>query len=51
MIFPGFPTHIEYGGTSFVTTHPAPMIAPAPIVTDDKTTELFPTQQSGPITV
>ena len=35
----------------FVTMQPAPIIAPAPITTDESTTELLPSQQSGPIMV
>ena len=38
----GTPATIEFGGTSFVTTLPAPTIAFSPIVTPQRIVELVP---------
>jgi len=44
IILAGFPATIVQGGTSFVTTDPAPTIEPSPIVTPFKIIELKPIQ-------
>jgi hypothetical protein len=46
----GLPTATEYGGTSRVTTEPAPITAPSPIVTPFKILTLNPTQALFPMT-
>ncbi|KAF9263014.1 hypothetical protein L218DRAFT_866450, partial [Marasmius fiardii PR-910] len=45
----GFPIATEYGGTSLVTTDPAPIVLPRPIVTPGKTCTPAPSQQSSSI--
>lgn len=47
--FAGAPTAIAYGGMSFVTTLPAPIIAPSPIVKPLKIITSAPSQTSLPI--
>lgn len=47
--FAGTPAATVYGGMSRVTTLPAPMTAPSPIVTPFRTTTSAPSQQSRPI--
>ena len=47
--FAGFPTANELSGMSFVTTDPAPITQPFPIVTPGQITEFPPIQQSSPI--
>jgi hypothetical protein len=47
--FAGFPTAKELSGISFVTTDPAPITHPFPIVIPGQITELPPIQQSSPI--
>lgn len=47
--FAGAPTAIAYGGMSFVTTLPAPIIAPSPIVKPLKIITSAPSQTSFPI--
>ena len=42
MVLAGLPTTIEFGITSFVTTDPAPTIAPSPIVTPGKIVAFAP---------
>lgn len=42
MIRAGFPATIIHGGTSFVTTEPAPTIAPSPMITPFSMIELNP---------
>ena len=44
MIRAGLPATIVHGGTSFVTTEPAPTTAPSPIVTPFKIIQLKPIQ-------
>ncbi len=45
----GMPATIAFGGTSFVTTAPAPTIAPSPMVTPGRITDFAPSQTSAPI--
>jgi len=45
----GAPTAIAYGGMFFVTTLPAPIIAPSPIVKPLKIITSAPSQTSFPI--
>lgn len=47
----GLPTAIEYGGIDLVTTEPAPIIDPRPIVTPGITVTLIPIQTSSSMTV
>lgn len=47
----GLPTHISYGGTSFVTTDPAAIIAPRPIATPFIMSEHEPIHTSSPMTM
>lgn len=47
----GFPTARECGGISFVTTLPAPITQPSPIVTPPVTTTLLASQQLSPIVI
>lgn len=47
----GFPPAMQYGGTSFVTTEFAPMIAPSPMCTPGITVTFWPIQTSLPTTV
>jgi len=42
MIVAGFPAYIEFGGTSLVTTDPAPIIEFFPIFTPGRITEFTP---------
>ena len=44
MTFAGTPATTARGGTSFVTTAPAPTIAPSPIVTPGQTVTRAPSQ-------
>ena len=48
MILAGFPATRWKGGTSFVTTLPAPTVAPLPILTPGKIIAPPPIQQSSP---
>jgi hypothetical protein len=47
--FAGLPTANEFSGISFVTTDPAPITQPLPIVIPGHITVLPPIQQSSPI--
>ncbi|KAI8851904.1 hypothetical protein BC829DRAFT_386272 [Chytridium lagenaria] len=47
----GFPATTVRGGTSLVTTLPAPITAPSPIVTPGNITAAPPIQTSFPITI
>lgn len=47
----GFPTATLKSGISFVTTLPAPIVTPLPMVTPGTTTTLPPSQQSSPIVI
>lgn len=47
----GLPAATEYGGMDFVTTAPAPIIEPWPIVTPGRMMTLRPIQQSSSITI
>lgn len=47
----GTPTTMARGATSRVTTAPAPMIAPSPIVTPGKMTACVPIQTLRPMTM
>ncbi|KAH8706178.1 hypothetical protein BGZ61DRAFT_350933, partial [Ilyonectria robusta] len=47
--FAGTPTATENSGTSLVTTLPAPIVHPLPIVTPGITVVFPPIQQSSPI--
>ena len=49
MCLAGAPAHTEYGGTSLVTTDPAPMTAPSPIVTPPIIIHFIPIHTSLPI--
>src|SRR5947208_3668777 len=51
MILAGTPATTTPGGTSFVTTDPAPTIAPGPITTPGRTTQWTPTNAPVPIRV
>ncbi|CVI22750.1 exported hypothetical protein [Agrobacterium fabacearum CFBP 5771] len=51
MTFAGLPATIAYGGTSFVTTAPAPITAPWPIVRPFKTIAPAPNHTSLPIRI
>src|SRR4051794_38344989 len=44
----GLPRAMARGGTSRVTTEPAPTIAPGPMVTPSRTITPLPSQQSSP---
>lgn len=48
-ILAGFPATTEKSGTSFVTTLPAPTMAPFPIVTSFRMMALKPIQASSPM--
>ena len=43
----GFPVTMEYGGIDVLTTLPAPMIAPRPIVTPSNSVTFAPHQTSS----
>ena len=47
--FAGFPAAIEWSGISLVTTEPAPMTQPFPMVTPGQMIAFPPIQQSSPI--
>ena len=47
----GLPTAIEKSGMSFVTTEPAPITQPLPIVTPGQIIAFPPIQQSSPIVI
>ena len=47
----GTPPIIEFSGKDFVTTLPAAITHPGPIVTPSKTVTLLPIQQFAPITI
>ena len=47
IILAGFPPTIAYGGTSFVTTAPAAIIAPFPMVTPEHIIAPNPIQTSS----
>lgn len=47
MIFAGFPATTVYGGTSSVTTEPAPTMLPSPIVTPGR--RIAPVPMSEPL--
>lgn len=49
MILDGTPPTIAYGGISFVTKAPAPIIAPSPILTPARMLTPRPIQTSLPI--
>lgn len=49
MILAGLPATTQFGGTSFVTTDPAPTTDPFPIVTPASTITFPHSQQSSPI--
>lgn len=51
MTLNGFPTFKVQGSTSLVTTEPAPIIAPLPILTPFKIIELNPIQTSSSIKI
>lgn len=51
MMTAGFPTTVAYGGTSRVTTAPAPIIAPRPIRTPGRIVAFAPTETSSSRTV
>ena len=50
-ILAGAPITTAKGGTSLVTILPAPIIAPSPMVTPERTIVLHPIQTSLPIIV
>ncbi|KAI1502674.1 hypothetical protein F5X99DRAFT_378063 [Biscogniauxia marginata] len=47
----GLPHATMKGGISLVTTLPAPMVQPRPIVTPGRTIQFPPNQQSSPIVI
>ncbi|KAL4736790.1 hypothetical protein BDV11DRAFT_207321 [Aspergillus similis] len=49
MTLQGLPTATENGGISFVTTLPAPIVHPSPILTPGRITTFPPIQQSSPM--
>jgi hypothetical protein len=51
MILAGLPATTSYGGTSFVTTLPAPTVEPFPILTPGKMIAFPPIQQSSSIQI
>jgi hypothetical protein len=51
MIRAGLPATTWKAGTSLVTTLPAPMVAPRPILIPGQTVTLPPNQQSSPIVI
>ena len=51
MTFAGLPTAKEFSGIFFVTTAPAPITHPSPIVTPGRTITEPPSQQFLPIVI
>ncbi|KAI0552979.1 hypothetical protein F4679DRAFT_31919 [Xylaria curta] len=51
MTLAGFPTATMKGGMSLVTTLPAPIVQPRPMVTPAKTITFPPSQQSSPMII
>jgi len=47
----GLPTATDRGGTSLVTTEPAPIVEPSPMVTPGRMIAPPPIQQSAPMTM